>query len=237
MNRFAKYITEGQGIGAKFLFALALLLALHLGWVIKNNGMQFIPQAQAISDQLLPIKVENSVVTVPQNMTKNVFIPMAKQGITFSIDTTRDSFDINGLKDGVYLSRKAIYTVSGQQVKVNQLTENLDIPKGDYRGFFAKIINWTAFFMVLAASGLLFLFYLAITLAYSLLLVPVARIAGRSYNFDQRMRLSAAAVTAAVLLRWILSGLVYTISFPGLLLLIVVFQGLSVLQLVKSEKA
>ena len=162
---------------------------------------------------------------------------MAKQGITFSIDTTRDSFDINGLKDGVYLSRKAIYTVSGQQVKVNQLTENLDIPKGDYRGFFAKIINWTAFFMVLAASGLLFLFYLAITLAYSLLLVPVARIAGRSYNFDQRMRLSAAAVTAAVLLRWILSGLVYTISFPGLLLLIVVFQGLSVLQLVKSEKA
>ena len=48
MNGFAKYITEGQGIGAKFLFALALLLALHLGWVIKNNGMQFIPQAQAI---------------------------------------------------------------------------------------------------------------------------------------------------------------------------------------------
>ena len=89
--------------------------------------------------------------------------------------------------------------------------------------------------MVLLTSGFLFLFYLSITLLYNLLLILIAKIAGRSYDFDQRMRLTSLAVAAAFLLRWLLSAVVYTISFPGLLLLIIVFQGLLVLHLAKSE--
>lgn len=238
MNKFASYIVNGQGIGARFMFLLAFILALQTGWLIRESGMRFIPQAQMISDQFLPLKIENGEVVEPQNAVKNIYIPLVgSEGMRLQLDTTRDTFDAAELKTGIYLSRTALYTVNGNDVKISRFDQNVELPKKDYRDFFLRVINWTGFFMVISATGVLFLFYLFMTLLYNTLLIPIARLAGRRYDFDQRMRLSAIAVTAAFLLRWLLGAVVYMLSFPAALLLVIVFQGLLLLQLAKTEKA
>ena len=226
MLKLADYIVNGKGIGARFMLLLAFLLALQTTWYVRKIGLEFIPQAQVISDQFLPIKIENATVVEPQNSLKNIYIPFREnKGIRLQLDTTRDTLDSQQLQNGLYLSRRAFYSVSGADIRIRQLSDNLIIKKKDYRDFFRKVVNGAAFFTLLVGCFLLFLLYLLLTLAYNLVLIPAALIGNQRYDFNQRMRLSALAVTSAILLRQIGLMLGFALSLPALLLLVIALQG------------
>ena len=62
MKNIINYIKFGRGIGARWLFLYAIIVAIVLGISVKTVGYYATPTLQNVADQLLPIKVENGVV-------------------------------------------------------------------------------------------------------------------------------------------------------------------------------
>ena len=70
MNRIKNYILNGQGLGIKYLAALAILASLVFAIFVRVEGAQYIPYAQEVADQMLPIKIVDGQIVQPLNTFK-----------------------------------------------------------------------------------------------------------------------------------------------------------------------
>ena len=72
MEKIINYISRGQGLGIKFLLLFSLIVAVFYAVGTKFAGDQFfVPAAQKAADAFLPIRIENGIVTEPENTVKN----------------------------------------------------------------------------------------------------------------------------------------------------------------------
>ena len=72
MEKIINYIARGQGLGIKFLLLFSLIVAVFYAVGTKFAGDQFfVPAAQKAADAFLPIRIENGIVTEPENTVKN----------------------------------------------------------------------------------------------------------------------------------------------------------------------
>lgn len=204
MNKINNYILNGQGLGVKFLLGLSVLMALLFAIIVRVKGVDYIPYAQEIADQMLPIKIENGIVVKPYNTIKAARLQVSDYAapvqVPLVIDTRVDSLDTNQLPQGVYLTRTKLYTVNQNQVKMMNLEGDFDLPKADYTEDFKSWLNWSAVIGGIFAAVGLFVFYLLLTMFYALCTQFIAWIASRNFDFDRRMRLSALTLVAGYII-------------------------------------
>lgn len=204
MQKIFNYILKGQGLGVKFLILLALVMSLVIATVVKVKGNDFVPYAQQVADQMLPIKIENGVVVRPYNTFKQASIQLNDYSspfyIPFVIDTSVDTFDASDLKPGVYMSRTAFYTVQRNEVRMLRLEGNVEILKADYTEVFKSWMTWFAVIFGIISIFFLFILYFILALFYSLCAKVITWMTSVNLDFDQRMRLSSVALITAYIL-------------------------------------
>lgn len=204
MNKLFNYIRNGKGIGALFLLALSVIYVTVIAITFSLDSKEIIEKTQKVSEQLLPLKIENRVLVEPLNERREASFNIGEEKISFAVDSTVDSFDPSTLSQGIFLSRKNIYIVSSAQTKIEAYGENLTLPKGDYRDAitqFLYMIKWTVILVALVA---LFVMYLIFTLFYAFCAGILASILKKKMTFDAKMRLSALCFSAIVLISTIL---------------------------------
>lgn len=132
----------------KFLAGLSVLMALIFAIVIRVQGAAYVPYAQEIADQMLPVKVVNGQIVEPLNTFKMAQIRIEGRdtplALPLVLDTRVTNLDANLLPQGVYVTRTNIYTVNRNQVKVIKIEGDNYIPKGDYTDVFKSWLNWSA---------------------------------------------------------------------------------------------
>ena len=204
MKKITSYILNGQGLGMKFLAGLSVLMALIFAIVIRVQGAAYVPYAQEIADQMLPVKVVNGQIVEPLNTFKMAQIRIEGRdtplALPLVLDTRVTNLDANLLPQGVYVTRTNIYMVNRNQVKVIKIEGDNYIPKGDYTDVFKSWLNWSAVIGGIAGIVILFVLYLILTMFYALCTQVIAKLARRDMAFDSRMRLSAVVLTAAYIL-------------------------------------
>lgn len=125
MKKLINYVLNGEGLGAKYLLVLALVVSIIVSIMLRIGGSEAIPYAQSIADQMLPVKVQNGRVITPADTLKiaSLQIDGASDPIALPvvIDTRTDTLDTTQLKDGIYLTRTTLYTVNRNQVKLVRL--------------------------------------------------------------------------------------------------------------------
>ena len=194
MKSIINYIKFGRGIGARWLFLYAVVVSIVLGVSIKIAGYYATPTLQSIADQLLPIKIENGVIVEPENTVKAVKLDAEELSqYPIILDTTLEVIDTAGLRDGIYISKKAVYFVNDNQIRVHNFSGTMDLPKGDYTDMFKKIAVYVAWFMGLLALIVLFIVYLALTAFYAIFATTLSKVCKVNLDYPAGMRLSALA--------------------------------------------
>lgn len=214
MNRLYQYILHGEGLGIKFLLILPLVFAIFFASMAKIKGVDLIPYAQDIADQMLPIKVENGEVVEPRNTIKTAKLHFNEHtesiNLPIVIDTRIDTLDVSHLKGGIYLTQKNLYTVNAQkrEIKILPLENSFELPKADYSDLFLSALNWGVFCIFVFSFILMFFFCFMLSLFFSFCLQiinPILRLAAKApilsnlnysekwinLDFDQRMRLTS----------------------------------------------
>lgn len=230
MKKIIDYITKNSGFGILPLLAFSVIAAIVISIKMKDLSNSLIPAAQQTANQILPIKIEHGRVITPDNIHQTFKIKLSDQfpevQIPFVIDTTVDTVDPTRLKEGIYLTRTAFYTVGKRETKVMALSDSLDIPQGDYTDFFKDVANYVIAFMF---SFFVIIFFVGLLLAclfYTLTAWILSAIMKRQAEFDFRMRLSSCGVIMIYTLSFLLTLSGSSLSGMVFFILMLVFQGL-----------
>lgn len=204
MKKILNYIAAGQGLGIKFLLVFSAIVALVYAVYVRTAGTEFIPYAQDIADQMLPIKVENGIVVEPANTIKKAQLRvdenMSPLELPLVINTTVDTLDAANLTSGVYLTRTTFYTVNKNEVKLYKLENDFELPQADYRETFKSVLFWTAAIVFIFGGLILFVTYFLLSIFYATCSYALSVILSRKYGFDLRMRLSVLCLICAYVL-------------------------------------
>ncbi len=218
MTKILNYIKNANGIGAKYIliFCAAAALVFTIAFRASQNNMP--ERLQNTANQLLPIKVENGTIVTPANTFKTATLdlfdtPKSNERLRIYLNTTVDSLDTRKLSQGIYITRKAIYTISPNQARTTYLESSFDIPAADYKPFFKDVLNYTSIAVFIFAAPILFVIYFIFCLFYSWCAGLIAKFLKRKTDFDMRMRLSVVCVLPLKLLSYLLS--LVGISFGG----------------------
>ena len=112
------------------------------------------------------------------------------------MDTTVDSLDTSGLKEGLYLTKRALYVVQRTQTIVYELEDSSYFPQGDYTDTFHSVVNWAVVFVGLFGFVAFFILYFIVVIFYATCSYIVSAIFRKQYDFYLRMRLSTLAFIA-----------------------------------------
>lgn len=196
MKKILNYIANGQGMAMKIMLIVALASAIFLSALIKFGGNQLVPMMQEVADQALPIKIENGVVVEPINTLKVInLIPMYENiSMPFVIDTREDKLDTTELKNGLYMSRTAVYSIANGQTRINQFSGNMNLPAGDYTNSFRAMLTWVAVASGVLGFVLFFVLIFGLSLFYAGCSYLSSAVMRKNYNFDLRVRLSVLAL-------------------------------------------
>ena len=205
MINVANYIKFGRGIGARWLLLYALVVAIILGISVKMLGNYAAPHLQSVADQLLPIKIENGVIVEPENVVKAVKLDIDELNeFPIILDTTIDTVDTLGLRDGIYIAKKAVYIVSREQTKIYAFKDSMYLPKGDYIDLFKTVSVYVAWVFGLFALVGLFVLYLALTAFYAIFAVVLSKACKIFLDYPAAMRMTSLVYIATSVLMAVL---------------------------------
>ena len=190
MDKIFRYIKNGEGIGAKYLLVYALIVAITYGAAFKVLGNMATPSLQNITDQLFPIKIENGVIVEPANTIKDIKLDIEGYDIPFILDTRIDTVDTNGLKSGIYISRKSVYAVDKDQVRVHNFKSDMYLPKDDYTGIFKSYATGIALVFAVMVFVSFYVMYLALCCFYAFFANIIAKHVRVNMDYAASMRLS-----------------------------------------------
>ena len=203
MERIFNYIARGKGWGIKWLLLFTLVVTVVYAAGIRSVGNRtLVPAAQEVADRFLPIRVEEGIVVEPTDTVKNYTLVLGDENdadaetIEFVMNTGVDSLNTEGLDNGLYLTRKAIYTVAGGKTEIRKLESSFYLPQGDYTDVFNSILNQTIIFFGIFGYMILFAFYLLAVMFYACCSYAVSTLMKKKFEFDLRMRLSVLAFIA-----------------------------------------
>lgn len=203
MERIFNYIARGKGWGIKWLLLFTLVVTVVYAAGIRSVGNRtLVPAAQEVADRFLPIRVEEGIVVEPTDTVKNYTLVLGDENdadaetIEFVMNTGVDSLNTEGLDNGLYLTRKAIYTVAGGKTEIRKLESSFYLPQGDYTDVFNSILNQTIIFFGIFGYMILFAFYLLAVMFYACCSYAVSALMKKKFEFDLRMRLSVLAFIA-----------------------------------------
>lgn len=240
MQKIFNYIVNGTGIGAKYIFIFSVVMAIAAAITIRTSGIALIPLAQNVSDQMLPIRVENGIVVEPYNTVKTAKIDLEGMKspylLPLVIDTTKDTLNTADLKNGLYLSRTTLYTVANNETRIRKLSGSFVLEKKDYTDFFKSSVNWIAAVSGFIGIAFWFIAYFLLSLFYSVCAMGVSALAAKKFDFDQRMRLSVLSLITVYVVFIPIEWAGFAPSKLLFFLAVIILQSLIVSRLPKLEE-
>ncbi len=190
MNKILNYVQKGKGIGALWLFVFALLFSFWTAYNVGKILPQVTPYIQKIADDILPIKIENGVVVEPENTVKAFSYDIAGEPFSVVIDTTTNMLEEGERPTGFYLTKSYFYTVSDKQIRRQNLTNSIELPKQDYMPLMQKGINWTVGVLAVLGPVLMFIYFLIGVLFYAFCTGLACVLNKKDLTFKSKMRLN-----------------------------------------------
>lgn len=133
MRKITSYILNGQGLGMKFLAGLSVLMALIFAIVIRVQGAAYVPYAQEIADQMLPVKVVNGQIVEPLNTFKMAQIRIEGRdtplALPLVLDTRVTNLDANLLPQAFTLPAPTFTRLTETRSKSLRLRATTISPK------------------------------------------------------------------------------------------------------------
>lgn len=210
MQKVISYILSGSGRGKRYLFILAVVMALvgAVPFFAEGNSLLKTQMFRSAVEQIPDISIENGQVIQPQNFYKKVSWtwqeePAEPEEFQFVVNTRTDTLNTNHLESGIYLTKDKLYVVSGSEVTVQSL-ENLGTVhwnQSDYKHFFERLL-WVTTISLLIIFGVLFyvVFYIS-SLFYALCSYVLSWIMQTvRFSFPVRRRMSVVSLILAYLL-------------------------------------
>ena len=130
------------------------------------------------------------------------------------------------MKPGIYVARKALYSVSEKDTRVIDFQENMDLPLGNYVSLFKKVVWAVAIMAALIGWILPFVGYALCAVLYAFCGQLVAKCKKLSLNFSTAMRLACVAYIATLLLMLVLSWFGLLLSFWSTSLAVILLEYL-----------
>jgi len=235
MKKIINYIRKGKGIGALWLLAFSALIAFYSAYYMNKNLHFAVPYVQEFADKVLPLKVENHKLVVPENTVKTFTEKYAGKPFSFVIDTTKDMLETKDLTDGVYFTRSYVYSITNQEVTRKQLIENFDLPKQDYTDVMNLFIRWLTIAIALVGPFFNFLFFLIAVLFYAFFNGFACVLNKVSLNFKTKMRLNTLLFIGVYVLSYLFYAFGVNFSMLAFFLVMIALQIISVKKIATPE--
>lgn len=234
MKKILNYISNGKGIGALWLLLFAVIMTVYAATTLNNILPQGIPYVQKFADDVLPLKVENQKLVVPENTIIQRIYNFGDEEYRVVIDTTKDMLTEEEYKPGVYLTRSYVYTVKENDVRRQAWKTDFDLPKQDYTPMLQVFIKWIVCLSAIIGPFVYFLCFFAAVLFYAFCSSFACVLNKTELNFKTKMRLNTLLFIGVYILSTLCAHIGLTLSTLGFFLLMIASQIVSVKKV--SEK-
>lgn len=228
MNKISAYLTNAKGLGLKFLLLFSFIAAVIFAIYARISGTSLIPYAQSVADQLLPIKIAGGVIVEPVDTVRKALINVGGTDIELPIilDTSISTLDTTNLKNGVYITKSAIYSINRNQVRIDKLQAdmNMDLPQGDYSAQFKNFLNLIAIITLFAGTFSFFIVTLLLSAFYAICSYALTLLMKKPYTFDLRMRISSVCLITTYILLFTLGLLGVSSGKLGFFLVVMLLE-------------
>lgn len=226
MKKILNYVANAQGLGIRYLLLFSLILSVFLGLFIRFAGTDYIPYAQNLADQMLPVKVENGKIVDPVNTVRQAHLNISGEEIKlpFILNTTVDKLNPSRLSDGIYITRTAVYSINKNQIRINELEGNFELPRADYTEAFTSLLGWTAVICAVFGAAFIFLFLFILSIFYATCAYFLAAAMKKKFSFDLRMRSSVISLLTVYVVLYGLASIGITSGKPAFFLAVMILE-------------
>ncbi len=228
INKISNYIVKGKGIGALLILAVSVLWSASITLQVRSMSLTVIPDIQLIANEILPLKMENGVITTPKDIKKvyPVYSDDKHGDYHFTIDTSVDTLNTADLKSGIYLTRSNIYNVDNKygEIRSMKLKGDIYLEKKDYIPYLQSKAKLAVMILAAVMTAFLFIYYFILNLFYTFITYITLKISGKKLNFDAKMRLSSICLSLVWLLSFIDGYVGIYINWFIFMVLVVILQ-------------
>ncbi|MBR6409734.1 MAG: DUF1189 family protein [Alphaproteobacteria bacterium] len=229
MQKLITYIKQGKGIGALWLLIFGALVAFYSAYSVHKNLPELVPYAQKLADDILPIKIENSKLVIPQE-PKTLTYTIGKDSVIVEIDPTKDLLQ-EVEKPGFYLTRSYFYSINDREVRRQNLIKELDLPKKDYTPWMYSFIKGLTWFIVLVGPLFNFACFLIAVLFYAFCTGLSCVLNKTPLQFKTKMRLNTILFISVYVLSTLARIIGLNLSLLGFFLIMIALQLICVKRL------
>ncbi len=222
MQKLLNYITKGKGIGALTLLLFSAIIAFYSAYTINRFLPQMVPYVQKVADDLLPIKIENGQLVIPQE-PKTLNYTIGEESFAVEIDPTKDLL-LEIEKPGIYLTRSYLYTINNKEVRRQKLSSNLNLPKQDYTPLMYNLIKWLVWGVVLIGPFFNFACFLIAVLFYAMCTGLACVLNKTPLNFQTKMRLNTVLFIGVYILSTLVRLAGFRLSLLAFFLIMIALQ-------------
>lgn len=227
MCKILNYIKNGKGIGGWFILALSVLYILIGAIKFDINKPKLVSVIQAAADQVLPIKIQNGVLTQPAQARRQAILEFSddaqdykirsegdkalsddennQNSMVFVVDPTISSLEKEEvIFPGVYLTKNAAFLVNNDEIRIKPYSQDVEIVKADYSNEISAFLTALQWFIIGAGIIFLFLYYLIGVLFFSFCTSILTALTRRNMSFDSKMRLNTICMIVISLFSYVL---------------------------------
>lgn len=209
MKTIFNYIKNSKGIGAFWIFILALIVAFSSAYSAKKLLPIGIPYFQEFADTFFPISIRNGRVVYPENTIISKVYHVEGKPLTLTLNTTKDFLDEGDHATGLYLTRSYLYSVTDDKVQRQKLNTNIDLVRQDYTPLLNNLIKYIVRGIFIVGPFMNFLFFLLAVVFYAYITGFSCLISKVSMAFKEKMRLNTVLFIGV----YFVSSLCYYVGF------------------------
>ena len=236
MKKILNYIANGKGTGALWLFLFSLIMTVYAVTNLNSVLPQSIPYVQKLADDILPLKVENQKLVVPENTVMRRLYNFGDDEVSFMIDTTRDMLTEEEYKPGIYLTRSYIYTIKKNDVRRQGWNVDFNLPKQDYTPMLQTFFKWVVGLSAIIGPFVYFLCFLIAVLFYAFCSGFACALNKTELDFKTKMRLNTILFIGVYILSILCAHIGIVLSMLGFFLLMIALQIISVKRITEQKQ-
>lgn len=190
MQKIFNYVRNSKGIGALWIFILALIVAFSSAYAAKKILPIGIPYLQEFADTFFPISIQNGKVVAPENTIISKIYHIEGQPLVITLNTTKDFLDENDHTNGLYLTRSYLYSVTDDKIQRQKLTTNITLLRQDYVPFLNNVVKYTVRAILIVGPFINFVGFLIAVAFYALVTGFSCVLNKVTLTFKEKMRLN-----------------------------------------------
>jgi len=209
MKTIFNYVKNSKGIGAFWIFILALIVAFSSAYSAKKLLPIGIPYFQEFADTFFPISIRNGRVVYPENTIISKIYHVDGRPLVLTLNTTKDFLDEGDHTTGLYLTRSYLYSVTDDKIQRQKLKTDVDLVRQDYTPLLNNLIKYIVRGIFIVGPFLNFLFFLLAVVFYAYVTGFACLISKVSMAFKEKMRLNTVLFIGV----YFVSSLCYYVGF------------------------